>query len=169
MKIKLDIDLNEFVQSIFENAWDDEDCPAELVDELKQEVISQAGRKVVDFVEKTSIDEAKRIVAEKASEFARAELEGLIIRKLRSGELRLSNRSGSFANLDELIQGQIYRGEIERDIERYIDKKMKQLSKDLQERYDSYFAAQVIKSLKANGMLSDNMDKMLSDNGQGDK
>lgn len=160
--IKIELNLNDIVEDMFADADYDEfgaSPSASFSEEVKNSVVNQVSNNLVKQVKEECIRSAGELSANVASEFVQKELEGIITRKLRSGELRTGWQG--FKSFDELIENKLNSLNLERVITRHIDTKAQEFAKDLKLRYDNVFAAKIVQNLNEQKMLSPEIAKIL--------
>ena len=162
--IKLELNLNDIAEDMFADADYDEygAAPSQSFSEsVKDSVISGVSRSLINELSEGSRKEACSKAGDIADKFISSELEGIIIRKLRSGELLIKGRG--FNSFDELIANRLSRFDIDRVITNHIDRKTEVFAQEMRARYDNVFAAKVVQGLSKQKMLDPNIAKLLLD------
>lgn len=160
--LKLEISLDDLINDMFDDADVSEygASPSQSFNEcIKDEIVSKVSRDLISAVKQESIEAAKKVSVEKANDFAESELEHILTRKLRSGELR--TKYNGFKSFDELIEARIAYFDIEKIINKHIDKKTQEFAEQMKARYDNIFAAKIVESLNVQKLLSPEVSKML--------
>jgi hypothetical protein len=164
--LKIEISLNDIVEDMFV------DCEVEgdhgmygasprrsFSDEVKASIVSSVSASLISSTEKSAIENAGEKSKEVVNSFINGELQGILTRRLRSGELK--TRFNGFKSYDELIEDKLSRIDIEKIIEKHIDIKTKEFAKEMRLRYDNVFAAKVVQGLNDQKMLDPNIAKLL--------
>lgn len=160
--LKLELNLNDIVEDMFCDADYDEygASPTQSFSEsVKDSVISGVSRELIDSLSESSKKEASNKARLIADNFIESELEGIIIRKLRSGELLI--KGIGFQSFDELIAKRLARFDIDKVITSHIDRKTEVFAKEMRSRYDNVFAAKVVQGLSKQKMLDPNIASLL--------
>lgn len=160
--LKIEINLNDIVEDMFCDAEYDElgATPSQSFSEaVRGDVISSVSKALINQASDTSKHQAAKVAVEVAEKFINSELDGIILRKLRVGELRLSH--GGFKSFDDLIESRISRFDIDKMITRHIDLNTKKFAEEMRLRYDNIFAAKVVQGLAKQKMLDPNVAEML--------
>lgn len=161
---KIEIDFNELVNDMFCNASYD-GCGAEPSSSFKEAVQADIVRSVSSHIIKEASSnaqlEASRLAKETVKSFLDKEMQGIIYRKLRAGDVRINSYGGGFKSFDEIIEKSMSSMDIERVIKQHIDKKADAFAKEMKARYDNVFAARIVSSLKDQRMLSPDVAKIL--------
>lgn len=162
--LKIEIDFNELVNDMFCDASYDE-YSAEPSSSFKEAVQADIVRSVSSHIIKEASSNAKieasRLAKEAVESFLDKEMQGIIYRKLRAGEVRINSYGGGFKSFDEIITANLSSMNIERVIKQHIDKKADAFAKEMKARYDNIFAARIVSSLKDQKMLSPDVAKIL--------
>lgn len=162
--LKIEIDFNELVNDMFSDARYDE-CGVEPSSSFSEAVQGEIVRLVSNHIIKESSSnaqiEASRLAKEAVESFLDKEMQGIIYRKLRAGEVRINSYSGGFKSFDEIIEKNMSSMSIEKVIKQHIDRKADDFAKEMKARYDNIFAARIVSSLKDQKMLSPDVAKIL--------
>lgn len=161
--IKLEISLNDIVEDMFVDCEIDYEMGARptksFSEVVRDQIVSDVSRQIVSDIKGKALDDAKNKAKEIAENFVSGELQGVLTRKLRAGEL--CTRYDGFQSYDVLIEDLIKRFDIEGLIKKHIDIKTKDFSDEMRARYDNVFAAKVVQGLNNQKMLDPNIAKLL--------
>lgn len=161
--IKLEISLNDIVEDMFVDCEIDYDMGARptksFSEEVRNEIVSSVSRQIASDIKGKALDDAKNKAKEIAENFVSGELQGILTRKLRAGELRAGYNG--FKSYDVLIEDRIKRFDIDGLIKKHIDIKTKDFADEMRVRYDNVFAAKVVQGLNNQKMLDPNIAKLL--------
>lgn len=161
--LKVEINLNDIVEDMFVGCDIDCDIGASptksFSNEVREAIIAGISSQIISEVKSKSLDDAKNKAKEVAGQFVDGELQGILTRKLRSGEL--NTRRNGFQSYDALIEDHIKRFDIEGLINKHIDIKTKEFAAEMRVRYDNVFAAKVVQGLNDQKMLDPNIAKLL--------
>lgn len=161
-KVTIELNLEDVINEMFEDSSYDgyEWIPNSSLSEVMLErVINKVSGEIKNLISEDSLKKAQTQAEVSIDGFLEKELEGIILRKLRSGEVRTSFRG--FKTFDQLIEESLSSRNIENVIEKHVKRKAEEFAKDLKARYDNVFAAKVVQSLNQNNMLSDDVAKLL--------
>lgn len=160
---KIEINLNDIVEDMFVDCDIDYDMGARpttsFSDEIRGSIVSGVSQNILSEIKKSAIEDAEKKVKEVTDDFVTKELQGILTRKLRAGELK--TRFNGFKSYDELIEDKLSRFDIEKIIEKHIDIKTKEFASEMRVRYDNVFAAKVVQGLNDQKMLDPNIAKLL--------
>lgn len=163
-KFTIEINFEDLVDEMFYEATTDCDGYVEPSSTFKKALMDSVVGELKCGVLKSVVDNAREMIREQvqtqANEFIATELQGIILRKMRSGEVH-SNRGYGFKNFDDLIEQAIGRISVERVIEQHIDKFSKAFAADMKKQYDNVFAARIVSSLNDQKMLSPEVAQIL--------
>lgn len=161
-KLTIEVNFNDLVSDMFCDAEQDKygvSPTGEFKDYLKQDIVSQISSEIIKGIKADVKAQIAKDAGDQISEFVSGELQGIIIRKLRAGEVR-TNWNG-FTSYDELIEKSLNSRSVETAIERHINEKAKSFAKDMKSRYDNIFAARIVGALKEQKMLSPEVASLL--------
>jgi len=160
---KVEISLNDIVEDMFVDCEIDCDIGARpttsFSDEIKGSIVRGVSQNIVSEINKSAIEGAAKKAKEVTDDFVNKELQGILTRKLRAGELK--TRWSGFKSYDELIEDKLSRIDIESVIEKHINIKTKEFAAEMRVRYDNVFAAKVVQGLNDQKMLDPNIAKLL--------
>lgn len=157
--IKLEINLNDIVEDMFVDYDIGARPTTSFSDEIKGSIVRGVSQNIVSEINKSAIEDAAKKAKEVTDDFVTKELQGILTRKLRAGELK--TRFNGFKSYDEIIEEKLARFDIEKIIEKHIDIKTKEFALDMRARYDNVFAAKVVQGLNDQKMLDPNIAKLL--------
>lgn len=161
--IKLEISLNDIVEDMFVDCDIDYDTGARpttsFSDEIKSSIVRGVSENIVTEINKSAIEDAAKKAKAVTDDFVNKELQGILTRKLRAGELK--TRWNGFKSYDELIEDKLSRFDIESIIEKHINAKTKEFAAEMRVRYDNVFAAKIVQGLNDQKMLDPNIAKLL--------
>lgn len=158
IKVAVEIDLDDLFSEGIDDALYNESKP-DFQELLRRDVIHQVSQEVRKQISEETIKLASEKVLEVAETFVDTELEGILLRRIRRGDV--VSRFGGFTNFDEFIDQRLKSSNLSRVAENHIDKKANEFSKEFKARYDSVFAARVVQSLSEQKMLAPNVAEML--------
>jgi len=165
---KIELDFNEVVEDMFCDADIDEDCGARpsnsFSDAVKDSIISSVSRGIKSQISASAIDSATKMSHSAAEKFISESLEGIVIEKLKSGEVK--TRFGGVKSFDDLIESYLSASKLEQIVERCVGKKADEFAKEMKSRYDNVFAAKVVSALSKQKMLSPEISKLLLGEGE---
>jgi len=156
MKINVTVDLSEFYSE-----EDERDFSSQIKDSISYQVKNQI---VAEWKEKIGVEfnNAVKAEVEKQKEaFITNEMERAIVdSKVKKGY------SGEMITISEWINEELQKAHLsDNRLKEFLNNQTKQLSdklsKELKERYDLMFATQIINKLHENGMLNENVAKLM--------
>lgn len=161
--LKIELDIQEIIDGMFYDAPEGEfggvEQPYTFNDAIKADIIRTVTNEIKHNISENSKDEAVKVISKTASSFIDSELEGIILRKLRSGEI--ATRYNGFEKIDDLIERKLNNNSVDNSINRHIENKINDFTAEMKTRYDNVFAAKVVQSLHKNKMLDSNIAEML--------
>ena len=164
-KIKLEIDVDDVVESLVEDSTIEGSGVypnSTFTKALQEHIVYACSQEIRKAVMPNALSQMQQEVGLFTTEFIKKELQGKILRKLRAGDFR-SPRASAFVNYDDAIDNILAQSRIGEALETLIDHKIKEFQKELKARYDNVFAAKLVGSLKDNNMLRADIAHMLFD------
>lgn len=164
-KIKLEIDVDDVVESIVEDSTIEDGGVypnSTFTEALQERIVYACSQEIRKAIMPNALSQMQQEVNLVTTEFIKKELHGKILRKLRAGDFR-SPRASAFVSYDDAIDKILAQSRIGEALETLIDHKIKEFQKELKARYDNVFAAKLVGSLKDNNMLRADIAHMLFD------
>ena len=165
-KFKVEINFDDLVSDMFDCADVDGDeyCSSvtpsmSFKDSLKADVVRTISQSIISSIKKECMVNAESLAIEKANEFVEIELQGILLSKLRTGDIH--TKYDGLKNFDELIEKKINSINIDAIILKHINNKADEFAKEMKLRYDNIFAAKIVHSLKEQKMLAPDIAKIL--------
>lgn len=158
MKINVTVDLGDFFS---------EDDDASFSDQVKQDLSNRINRTVWESLNKEMVsafeNQVKRkIELDKDLKIAEKINDLFINQKVKKSQWDESE----MVSLSEFIELELTKNflpsrDFDQEVERLVKDKANKLVKELKDRYDLLFASQIVAKLNENGMLADDVGKML--------
>jgi len=155
MKINVEVDLSSFYS---------EDDNASFTEQIKQHIAWDVKQQVLEDFKKKIGDEFSTQIKSQI-EVAKKDLITNTLNNLIS-EQKIKKYGDNMVSVSEYLNEEIRRIVLnEREIKDFLDKQVKNIRdvvmNDLKERYDLMFASQLISKMNDNGMLKDDVAKLL--------
>lgn len=151
MIIELKIDISEFYQN--ENSGFDE--------AFKSGVIREAVNQVKKLLETKIDDQINRVVKEQVNKTYCAKISKLVSEQLKTRKLKGKYSNDGEITLEKWIEEEFTRSSGWNSPKDHLDKLAKKFSDEMKNRYDLLFASQIVAKLEGQGLLKEDVAKLL--------
>lgn len=169
MKFKIEIDLNEIINELFEDFNPEYDTiDLDIKSEVKKDIIFQTKREVLKEVKEPLKLEMQNRVKILVTDAFKDEVNNSVKEFVKNGKIK-----GRYSNDPDLSVQEWIAKEFQ-DTSRYntlsdlVKKKSEKLAKEIRDRYDHLFASQLITKMNEQGLLKDGVfNALMQDNKTG--
>lgn len=174
MKIKVEVDLSDFYSE------NDSETSNSFNEEIKNHIAWQVKTMVWDDFKKIALDQLKNEISTTFSETYKLEVENLVKNLLVTKQVKKDSRSNVMMTIPEYVEERFNNDFLSpsrtasdltsSEIRKHTDaltKDIKQtaidISKQLKEQYDMMFASQIFTKMREQGLLKEDVVKLLLD------
>ena len=160
MKINITVDLKDF--------YADED-DNNLSESVKNAISSKVKNEIWDKFKKEGFEAFSNQVERKINIDKDLKIKEIIDDMFKNKQIKKRYNSNTMITIEESIIEELDRSintssNLDRKITDLINKKAAEISKDFKDRYDLLFASQIVSNLNKQGMLKDDIAKILLEN-----
>ena len=160
MKINVTVDLEDF--------YIDEDS-SNLNDEIKKDIANKVKNLVWKQFEENALKSFDNQVKRQIEIDRELKIKQTIDDLFKNKKLKKPYSGNELVSVEDYIIDELNRNigasnQFDRNIRDLIDKKASEIAKDLKDRYDLLFASQIVSNLNKQGMLKDDIAKILLEN-----
>lgn len=168
MKLKLEVDLNDFYTENFEydgelGASPENSISQEIVEIVKSEVRSAISKQISESVQKLSTKALEEFGEEKAKSIVDFKMDEF----LRSGKVRKSRGSEEFMPIDDRLREIFDSNTSWNNPYDAMAKIGQKFSKECRDRYDMAFASNIVTGLEKQGLLKPGVFESLTSDSKG--
>jgi len=138
---------------------DEENLESALVDKIQREVVSQIHKSIKDRVERQIEMEVKSMVEKTMYKQITSEIENI----LKTGKTKSKKNSKEDVSLEEYVRECFSSTGGWQNFDETIKVISKKFGEELKQRYDLLFASQIVAKLNDNGLLKDDVAKLILD------
>lgn len=160
MKVKVEIDLGE------EYPVFDEDGALSIAASIQEAIVQKVRSEVLSLIRKESIDQVSAAVIKAVTEEREAKISEMVYNAIHNNKVRKRYSGNEMITLAEHIDEELKGSHLsDGNVRQMLDKAVKttaaEMATMLKERYDLLFASQIVTRLNEQGMLKDEVAKIL--------
>lgn len=162
MKIKVDIDLDELLQDIFDDYDPEYGVDVDLKEEVKNDIIFKAKQAVLTEIKQPIKDDIEDRIKILVKDAYASEVEEAVKGFVKDGVIKKGRYSSDPPmTVNEWIEAN-FEGSINNDkLRDIVSDEAKKVSQELKNRYDMFFATQLVMKMNDQGLLKDGVMSVL--------
>lgn len=166
MKLKIEVDIENLVEGMFENAEYDSDlgirADINLKDDIKSEIIYETKQAVLKEIKepiKKDISDRVKILVEDSY---KKEVEKAVEDFVENGKVRINSYNEDEITTKEWIKNQFKNNfYTSGKLEKIVKQNTEELAKEIRDRYDLLFASSLVSNLNDQGLLKEGVFKAI--------
>ena len=167
MKIKLELDIEDLMNDVIsDNAEFDSDCGVMVDFDLKEEITREIVRLAKDQVLKKITEPVRMNIHDQVKGLVISEYGKIVSNKVdefvKNGTVKQYSNSGEDIPVNSWIE-KTFKDKFDSgsELKGIVTKKCDEISKEIKERYDLFFASSLVSKLNEQGLLKDGVFKAL--------
>lgn len=173
MKLKIEVDLQDLMTDLFNDANYDPEYGHEVDFNLKEEVVNSIVKDskegVLKKIKEPILKEIQERVKILVQDSYGKEIEKAVEKFVKNGKVK-ERYSSEELSVEQWIENNFQtRFENGNNLDGIVEKKVKALSAEIRSRYDMLFASQIVIKLNEQGLLKENVINTILDNGKNKK
>jgi len=153
MKIKVEIDLEELIQDLFEDYDPDEGIDIDLRDDIKNDIVFKAKQAVLKEVKEPLRDEINSRVKILVKDAYADEVNAAVKEYVKKGKVKGRYHSDPEMSVDEWIKSEFDTSISNNELVKIVRKQADIAVEEIKGRHDMMFATQLVMKMNEQGLL----------------